>query len=47
MKPRPPPRMANAQPVNSEPWIDYADSQVLLSDNVSCVDPEYPVDLVP
>ena len=33
VKPRPPPRIGNIQPVHSEPWIDYAESQAVPSDN--------------
>jgi len=32
VKPRPPPRMAKAQPTYTEAWIDYSDSQVPPSD---------------
>jgi hypothetical protein len=32
-KPRPPPRMAKAQPTYTEAWIDYPDSQIPPSDN--------------
>jgi len=45
MKPRSPPRMAKAQPLHTEPHIDYADSQVAPFDNDFCADPEYPADL--
>jgi len=41
VKPRPPPLMPKAQMLSTEPHIDYSDSQVLPSDNVLCVDPEY------
>jgi hypothetical protein len=44
-KPRPPPRVVKSKPVNSGPWIDYAESQVVPSDNGFYVDPEYPTDL--
>jgi len=33
VKPRPPPRSAQAQPTYTEPWIDYSDSQDAPSDN--------------
>ena len=45
VKPRPPPRMAKAQPLYTEPHIDYSDSQVPPSDNTHYVDTEYPADL--
>ena len=43
-KERPPPRMAKAQPLYTEPNIDYSDSQVIPSDNGFYVDPTYPAD---
>jgi hypothetical protein len=33
LTPRPPPRIAKAQPLCTEPWIDYSDTQVCPSDN--------------
>jgi hypothetical protein len=33
VKPRPPPRMAKAQPTYTEPWIDYSDSHDAPSGN--------------
>jgi hypothetical protein len=30
---RPPPRIAKAQPLCTEPWIDFSDTQVCPSDN--------------
>lgn len=33
VNPRLPPRMAKAQPLHTEPHIDYSDSQVAPSDN--------------
>jgi hypothetical protein len=39
VKPRPPPRMAKAQPLCTEPHIDYSDTQVFSSDNRFYVDP--------
>ena len=33
VNPRPPPRMPKAQPLYTEPYIDYSDSQVPPSDN--------------
>ncbi len=46
VKPRPPPRMAKAQPLYTEPHIDYSDTQVCPSDNGFYVDPN-PTDLLP
>jgi hypothetical protein len=46
VKPRPPHRVAKSQPSQSEPYIDYSDSQVPPSDTGLYVDPEYPVDLL-
>jgi len=56
VNPRPPPWMAKAQPLFTDPHIDYshrgvdpygpeADSQVPLSDNALYAAPEYPADL--
>ncbi|MBW1775073.1 MAG: hypothetical protein JRJ82_19640, partial [Deltaproteobacteria bacterium] len=44
LKERPPPRMAKAQPLYTEPYIDYSDSQVIPSDNGFYVDRTYPAD---
>ena len=33
VKPRPPPRNAQSQPLSTEPHIDYSNTQVLSSDN--------------
>jgi hypothetical protein len=44
-RPRPPPRMVKPKPVNSEPWIDYSESQVPSSDNGIYVNPVSPADL--
>ena len=44
LKERPPPRMAKAQLLYTEPYIDYSDSQVIPSDNGFYVDPTYPAD---
>jgi hypothetical protein len=38
VKPRPPARMAKAQPLCTEPHIDYSDTQV-FSDNGFYIDP--------
>jgi hypothetical protein len=46
-KPRPPPRMAKAEPLRTEPWIDYSDSQIPPSDDGFYVDSIYPADLLP
>jgi hypothetical protein len=47
VKTRSPPRSAKAQPLCTEPWIDYSDSQVPPSDNGFYVDPIFPADLLP
>ena len=47
VKPRPPPRMSKAQPLSTEPHIDYSDSQVPPSDNGFYVDPIYPPGVLP
>jgi hypothetical protein len=45
VKPRPPPRIAKAPPLLTEPHIDYSESQVRFSDNQLYVDPVGPADL--
>jgi hypothetical protein len=45
VKPRPPPRNAKSQPLSTEPYIDYSDTQICPSDNGFYVDPEYPTEL--
>ena len=47
MKPRSPPPIPKAQPLYTEPHIDYPDSQVPPSDTGFYADPEHPVDLLP
>jgi hypothetical protein len=46
VKPRPPPWMAKAQPLCTEPWIDYSDSQIPRSDDGLDVDSINPADLL-
>jgi len=44
IKPRPPPRMPKAQPLYTEPHIDYSEPQLPASDGLY-VDPISPADL--
>ena len=45
VKPRPPPRSVKSQPLSTERYIDYSDTQVCPCDNGFYVDPEYSADL--
>jgi len=47
LTPRPPPRSVKSQPLSTERYIDYSDTQVCPSDNGFYVDPIYPPGVLP